>query len=304
MGSNPAFSVVVVAYNHGAYIAQAIQSVLDQTFQDFEIIVLDDGSTDNTKEVVGNFSDHRVKYFFQENSGLPASGRNRGISLAGGEYISLLDADDFWHKEKLAKCKDVLDNMAGVDLVCHNEGIIYKNKILRYTSYGLCSNKMYLDLLLKGNSLHTSAVTIRRSIFFEDGYRFREEKCLFTVEDYEYWLRLSLKYRFHFLSEVLGYYRVTEGGAFLRNAGVSTLNMLGLLDEHFRKIRHKTAQIKMAMARRRSSVMCACARMYQHKDDFRESRKWYSMAINEYPFNYKAALGYLAALLRFRIIYR
>ncbi|MDD5136888.1 MAG: glycosyltransferase, partial [Candidatus Omnitrophica bacterium] len=211
--SNPDISVIIVAYNHARYLGQAIRSVLDQTFDDLEVIVFDDGSRDNTKEVVSSFHDKRIKYYHQENSGLPANGRNSGMKLAAGKYIALMDGDDFWYKEKLERCKEALDSMRDVDLVCHNEAIMYEEKILRYTSYGPYQDDMYSRLLFKGNCLHTSAVVIRRKVFFDDNVRFCEDRDLFAVEDYEYWLRLSKRYKFYFLPDVLGCYRVTEEGA-------------------------------------------------------------------------------------------
>ncbi|MDD4979825.1 MAG: glycosyltransferase [Candidatus Omnitrophica bacterium] len=300
----PEFSVVIVAYNHAKYIAMAIESVLQQTYQDFEIIVLDDGSTDNIHEIVLSFPDSRVKYFYQENSGLPACARNKGISLSKGRYIALLDGDDFWHKDKLDKCRQILNDMPQVGLVCHNEAIIHGNKILRYTSYGPHVDQMYKKLLLDGNCLHTSAVVIRRSIFFDDALRFCEEKNLFTIEDYEYWLRLAMRFRFYFILDVLGYYRVTETGAFLRSTEVNALNMLSLLDSHFSKFGHQDKDLLERIRKRRSSVMCAAGRAFHHKNNFEESKEWYKKSICEYPFNYKAVIGYLAALLKLRIMYR
>jgi glycosyltransferase involved in cell wall biosynthesis len=82
----PKVSVVIPTYNYGRFLGEAIQSVLDQTFQDFEIFVVDDGSTDNTKEIVDSFKDHRIKYIYQENRGVSAA-RNTGIQTSIGEYL-------------------------------------------------------------------------------------------------------------------------------------------------------------------------------------------------------------------------
>jgi len=300
----PEFSVVIVAYNHAKYLAQCIYSVLGQTYHNFEVIVFDDGSTDNTRDVVSAISDNRIRYFYQENSGLPACGRNRGMALAKGKYIALLDGDDFWYGEKLNKCKKVLDNDPDIDLVCHNEDIQYNGKIIRRTSYGPYTERMYDKLLFEGNCLHTSAVAIRREIFFDDQMRFSEERNLFTIEDYEYWLRLSQRHRFCFLSEALGCYRVTETGAFMSNANANTINMLELLDEHFSRLNSIDKLTQKNIKKRRSGIMSAVGRTYHHKMDFKKSKEWYIMAICEYPFNYKAYIGLLAASAKLRIIYR
>jgi glycosyltransferase involved in cell wall biosynthesis len=304
MNGNPEFSVVIVAYNHARYLAQCIHSVLEQTYPDFEVIVFDDGSTDNTREIVSAISDNRIRYFYQENSGLPACGRNRGMVLAKGKYIALLDGDDFWYKDKLDKCKKVLDSNPDIDLVCHNEDIFYNGKIVRRTSYGPYTEHMYDKLLLEGNCLHASAVIIRRKVFFDDQMRFSEEKDLFTIEDYEYWLRLSQRYRFYFLPDALGCYRVTERGAFLANAHANALNMLRLLDKHFSRLNRIDKPMRKNIRKRRSAIMSAMARTYHHKRDFKKSREWYLMAMREYPFNYKAYIGLLAASANLRIIYK
>ena len=304
MMDNPGISVVIAAYNHGKYIAKAIRSVLDQTFGDFEIIVLDDGSTDNTREVVASFSDKRIRYHYQANSGLPACGRNKGMSLSTGAYISLLDGDDFWYREKLQRSKQALDDMPEVGLVCHNEAIVHNDKILRYTSYGPYRDDMYRQLLFGGNCLHSSAVTLRREIFFKDGFKFSEDRGLFTIEDYEYWMRLSKRYRFYFLPDVLGCYRVTETGAFLSSGGASPVNMLRLLDEHFKEAGRNEGKTQTMIRRRRSSVMCGAGRMYQHSRQFEDSKKWYVAALKENPYNYKALFGLITSSFGIKIIYR
>lgn len=93
-------SVIIPTYNYGRFLGEAIQSVLDQTFTDFELIVVDDGSTDNTKEVVSSFKDSRIKYIFQENCGVSAA-QNTGIRASTGEYIAILGSDDKWFPENL-----------------------------------------------------------------------------------------------------------------------------------------------------------------------------------------------------------
>ena len=101
--SNPLVTVLMPVYNGERYLTEAIESVLNQTFTDFEILVMDDGSTDNTKEVIKEFNDERIIYHYDSNSGGPARPRNKGISFAKGGVIAFLDSDDYWHPEKLQK---------------------------------------------------------------------------------------------------------------------------------------------------------------------------------------------------------
>src|SRR3990172_13226391 len=104
---NPKISVIIPTYNRAAYLAEALNSVISQTYKDFELIVVDDGSTDNTEEAVRRFTVD-IKYIYQKNQGVSAA-RNRGISESGGEFLSFLDSDDLWEKRKLEKQIDFFE---------------------------------------------------------------------------------------------------------------------------------------------------------------------------------------------------
>src|SRR5918996_212462 len=108
-------SVVIPTYNYGRYLPEAVESVLHQTFPDLEVIVVDDGSTDDTRELIGRFGD-KVCYIYQRNQGLPAA-RNTGIRAARGEYVGFLDSDDLWLPGKLALQVPRLDSRQAVGLV-------------------------------------------------------------------------------------------------------------------------------------------------------------------------------------------
>lgn len=110
-------SVIIPTYNRANKIRKSIDSVLGQTYTDFELLIIDDGSSDDTKTVVESIPDPRVKYFYQENSGACAA-RNNGISKAQGEYIAFQDSDDEWFPEKLQKQVAVLDSHPEADIVC------------------------------------------------------------------------------------------------------------------------------------------------------------------------------------------
>jgi len=302
--NNPEFSAVISAYNKDEFIGKTIESVLKQTCQDFELIVIDDGSTDNTRNIVCAYTDARIRYFHQPHSGLPAVSRNKSMSFSRGKYIAFLDGDDIWVKNKLEKCHKALEESPDAKLVCHNEAIMHGGRILRRTSYGPYVTDMYKKLILEGNCLHPSAVAIHRDVYFRDGFRFSEEKKLFAIEDYEFWIRLSKAYPFLYIPDVLAYYRVNDKGIFLEYTESNTLNMLSLLDAHFAKLDPRDRCIQKKIRRRRSSVMSGAGRMYHHRKIFKDSRKWYARAIREDPLNFKPYIGFLAALLGIRIIYR
>ncbi len=106
--NSPYFSVIIPTYNRESFLFLATNSVLNQSFQDFELIIVDDGSTDNTKELLKSLKDPRIKIFYQDNKGV-SSARNKGISESFGEFICFLDSDDQFNNSKLEKAKEVID---------------------------------------------------------------------------------------------------------------------------------------------------------------------------------------------------
>jgi len=180
-------SVIVPAYNQGHYVGEAIQSVLDQTYQDFEIIVVDDGSTDKTAEVTKSFSDPRVHYIYQENRGLSGA-RNTGIRHSAGIYLTFLDSDDLFLPEKLELLVACLGDNSEIGLVAGqaipiNEtgqpvGRIFDVPLPEDTSQ-----------LLLGNPLHVGSVMVRREWQVKAGFF---DESLRSYEDWDMWLRLAL----------------------------------------------------------------------------------------------------------------
>src|SRR5512135_3626981 len=105
---NPKVSVIMPLFNHGKYVREAIISVLEQSVQNIELIVINDGSTDDSEDVVKSISDDRIKYFYQGNQGA-AKTINRGISLAQGEYISILNSDDLYYADRFKNSLKILE---------------------------------------------------------------------------------------------------------------------------------------------------------------------------------------------------
>ena len=132
------FSVIIPAYNAEKFIARAVKSVLDQNYSDFELIILDDGSTDGTKAQIEQFADNRIRYIYEENGGVSAA-RNKGIIESKGQYICFLDADDEWKPEHLhvmrtltQKYSDCGLYVTGYDIRLGNGEIVHKSQqILR-----------------------------------------------------------------------------------------------------------------------------------------------------------------------------
>lgn len=201
-------SVIIPTYNRANLIRETINSVLNQTYQNFEILIIDDGSTDNTKTVVQSFKDSRIKYILQKHCGLPAKARNKGLNVAKGEFIAFLDSDDIWLPQKLGKQIDIIEKNPDILLVSTN-GITFPSKY-PFKFFSIKENKrISFRLLLKGNFVKNSSVLMKKSVIDAIGL-LDENFQLKAMEDYDYWLRL-LKYKdksILILKEILIKYRI------------------------------------------------------------------------------------------------
>ncbi|MDP5081488.1 MAG: glycosyltransferase family 2 protein [Winogradskyella sp.] len=185
------FSVVIPLYNKELSIKKTIHSVLDQSFEDFEILVVNDGSTDKSLEIVKGIQDDRIKIIDQQNAGV-SSARNRGIKEAKFDWIALLDADDLWETNKLEKQSMLLIN--NPDLFwCFAAYKIKKSdryKVIDYKNVEIIDDA--IDAIAKGAVIQTSSVVINKSVF-------KDEKLLFSTkynnsEDREVWYKLACLY--------------------------------------------------------------------------------------------------------------
>lgn len=195
-------SIIIPTYNAERYITEAIDSVLSQTYKNIEIIVVDDGSTDNTENVLKIYIDqNKITYLKKENGG-PASARNLGIRFATGDYTALLDADDTWRNDKLAKQIDFLIRNS-LDLVFTDRFFIGAENMKDWVS----DYKHSTVHLIRENYITTSSVLIKTEILKQ--HPFGEDKRLFAVEDFDLWLKLAFKkYKFVYLPEKLTGYRI------------------------------------------------------------------------------------------------
>lgn len=187
----PLVSVIIPTYNDSCYLPGAIKSVLGQTYSNWELIIADDGSTDNTKAVVYSFSDKRIYYFYQENKGL-ASARNLGLKHCRGKYVALLDADDLFLPEKLEKHVSYLENYPECDFT-YDEILFFREeqpgkfwKVLIKHLSGFLKEDF---IRMGGHCIGPSAAFFRRELFekyggFPDGWR--------RNEDYFFWLKLAV----------------------------------------------------------------------------------------------------------------
>ncbi|PJZ45506.1 glycosyltransferase family 2 protein [Leptospira brenneri] len=208
----PFFSVVIPTYNRAEKLKLTIESVLRQTYGNFELLIMDDGSTDHTESVVNDFKDTRIHYHWAPNSGGPATPRNRGILKAAAPWITFLDADDLWYPNRLFEIEKSITKNSEIDVFSHNEMLTTPdNQEKRLLQYGPYESDFYRVLLTKGNRLSTSATTIRTSFLIQNELRFNESPDYVIIEDYDLWLRMAfLNAKFLFIQEALGEYIIED----------------------------------------------------------------------------------------------
>jgi glycosyltransferase involved in cell wall biosynthesis len=203
--THPQVSIIIPTYNHQIYIGGAIQSVLEQSYQNFEVIVVDDGSQDNTKEVVAKFG-NRVKYIWQKNKGLSGA-RNTGIKNATGKYISLLDSDDLYEPDFLKTLIGILDNNPQLDAVyCSAHAVDKNNQSLpQVIGKSLPPDRFHMTLL-KGGFFPPSCLVAHAYCYNAENRFFDESRH--RVEDLDLWLRFAKRYKVLGTNHALVRYRI------------------------------------------------------------------------------------------------
>ncbi len=219
MLKKPIISVIIPAYNAARHIVSAVDSALAQTYPAVEIIVVDDGSADNTPDLLRPYRQARkITYMRQENKGLAAA-RNTGIRASSGHYVALLDADDIFLPEKLARQAAYLDahpecGISYCGLWHFNDAAPEKMLMLDYAYY---SGAGVFPALLKKNFINPLSVVMRRSVFNTAGYF---DESLRRSEDWDFWVRAAhAGIRFDYLPERLAKYRMGAGSLSYNAAG-------------------------------------------------------------------------------------
>lgn len=235
--SHPKVSVVIPAYNAIAHLPETLDSVQQQSFQNFELLIVDDGSTDGTSEWVASLSDSRIRLITQTNSGCAAA-RNRGIQAAEGDYIAFLDADDIWEPGKLEKQVRILDNQPFVGLVytwiSHIDGQGQPIEQL-----GMPTVEGYVwELIVEENPIMCGSVPmVRRACFETVGLL---DQQLRSAEDWDMWIRIARLYEFAVIKEPLVRYRI-HAGSKSHNLDLHLRSRLRVIEKAFREGTEETA---------------------------------------------------------------
>ena len=233
--ASPTISVIVPTFNRAALLRETVESILAQTFQDFELIIVDNMSTDGTEGYVSHIADNRIHYLRNNNNGVIAVNRNLGIKAARGEYVALCDDDDLWLPIKLEKQLAVMQADPEIILCYSNALLLLGNEPLKGLLVKRRHTGQHFKRLLRGNLIPNSSVLVRKSVIDDLG-GFDEDPLLKGAEDYETWLRAAFRGRFCYLDEGLIQYRIhpENVSTTLRNQAEKNLRVL-------RKIKTKLA---------------------------------------------------------------
>jgi len=283
---DPIVSVVIPTYNRAHVLTRAIQSVLNQTYQDFEIIVVDDHSTDNTEEVVKSFNDPRIRYIRHEENRGAAAARNTGIMVAKGEFIAFQDSDDEWLPEKLEKQMQVFESASAKVGVVYTAMLRVQGRERIYIPSSKVKRKGgYIhDNLLEGNFVGTPTAVVKRECLKLSGVF---DERLPRLQDWELFIRISKAYEFKCVDEPLVVSHSTPDSISANQATLIEALIL-ILEKHsedFRKDRRRLAKWQYSIG----NLSCQSGRMDQGRD-------YLLRAVKSYPLNIKYLVTTFVAL--------
>lgn len=253
MNIDPSVSVIIATHNHAHFLPECLASVKAQTYKDYEVIVVDNGSTDNTRDVVRDLSWNKLRYHYQDNTGSVAGPRNTGIKLARGEFVAFLDSDDLWYEQKLERAIGALNKDARIDILSHDLFFVKPGKEKSLIRTGPLKDDMFTSLLIE-NCLLGSATVVKKSVMLDIG-GFDGSKDFIHAEDYEAWLRIAyLSKKFYFINEALGEYRI-HGANLSLDFETALLNERNVITAHFRNLKTGIPFFRLFLLRNRLCVL-------------------------------------------------
>ena len=270
----PKVSIIIPTYNRVEFLAISVNSVLNQTFTDFELIISDDASTDNTRQYVKSISDPRVKYICNDkNLGIAAT-RNNALTSSEGQYIAFLDDDDEWFEDKLTlqidKIKECPPQTGGI-----YSGVKYldvEREKITFVSVPKIRGKI-LNSLLSENFLVTSALLLKKECFQKIG---QFDTAFRSASDFDMWIRIACEYEFDYIEKPLIKYKVHNNK--ITNDNEAVIYSIKLLLSKHKNLysRHRAAY---------SSYTCKLGIFYLYDGQLQKARKAFARAIILYPFN-------------------
>lgn len=233
------FSVIITTYNARSYIEKTITSVLRQDFKDYEILIVDDCSDDETIDIVKKKFFDKVKIFStKKNFGGPAESRNIGIKNSQGKWIAFLDGDDFWFEDKLSYFNKIIISKPNYEVYCSNEILIdTKTKKEKIIKHGPFTDNFFENLLYDGNKLSPSASIVNKNFLIKKNIYFDNNEDFIGVEDYDFWLNLSKNNaKFFFISKTFSAY-VIHNKNITNNSKRHLTNTINVLNKNHKYLK-------------------------------------------------------------------
>jgi glycosyltransferase involved in cell wall biosynthesis len=277
----PKVSVIIPTHNRAEFIRLAIASVLNQTFQDFEIVIIDDASKDHTQEVIANFNDARIKVIHNQISKGAAGARNIGLINTSCEYIAFLDDDDEWLPEKLKIQTCLLDNSPP------EVGGIYTYSFIKEKVSGRVLSIWDYEIkeFSKENVITTSSVLLRRECFERCGLF---DENMPTGSDYDMWIRISEKFSFEIIKDALVNYYIHENRLSI-NYGKKIRGLEILFEKHNNLFKKDLKEY--------SRMYLSLGVFYCYKGELQKGRRAFSKSIRMNPFEIRSYFNFLLSLL-------
>lgn len=298
---NTLFSVVTSAYNAQDFIRRSVESVINQSYDNYEYIIVDNGSTDETLTIIKKYEEEFPKIIrvlhLDQNQGI-SGGRNYGIENAKGDYVCFLDADDFWEEGKLASVDKAIGDHSECNIFCHWEYHLRENvkTIAEYRKVDIANP--FCDLLVNGNCLSTSAMSIKKDLLIKTGGF--DKNLVSGEEDFDLWLRLTrLGGKIYMIDEPLGYWVI-------RNDSVSakflphTESVVEVLNKYFGLLCKEMCGDKCILKKWKSTVAgtyCSCGRRLSMRGDRKNAFVMYKKAIATCPSYLKSYAGILLNII-------
>ena len=205
----PKISVIVTTYNREQLLKETLNSIINQTFKDFELIVVDNNSNYNFLSVIESFRDERILPFQNNNDGIISRNRNFGIKRSKGEFIAFCDDDDLWVESKLDEQMKIFESNENLGLVYSKCSVFYNgsNKVQRIAPKGTLYNGDSINKMIFIMNVPFSTTLVKKAVFDNIGY-FDENRELLAKEDKSFWIRLSSRYLIASINKPLIFYRI------------------------------------------------------------------------------------------------
>lgn len=298
------FSIIIPVYNAAGFIKNTLDSIKNQTYKNYEVLITNDGSTDNTEYVLKEYKrlnpGFPMDFVTQKNSGVNLA-RNNAISRAAGNYIAFLDQDDWWFPDKLERVDEVLNSNPGIDVLYHEAMVVGWKKGNNFLKLGALKEPVYLDLLFNGSKIGISASVVKRNRITDAG-GFSQDYIY--SEDYDLWLRLARRgANFYYIPDFLSKY-IWRPDSESNKVENMTNEKLDIFERNYGLIikegKYNNRYLTKRHRRGKSIILFGASRRFYFLHDYKKARNYSILAIkNDYKF-WKPYIGLLLSWLKAR----